>query len=88
MSVRLAEDIRTAPMSYLTCLKALLLARGSRNYNPQYPIQVLKANGLYYIGQADERGLPYSRLSEEYWGNSKTAEKNLHSGNFTLRFHP
>lgn len=88
MSTKLVPEIQSAAMSYLTNLKSYLRMCGARTYSPRYPIEVLRANGHYYIGQTDSEGLPYSRLSEETWGTQLAAESALASGHFHIRLHP
>lgn len=48
-----------------------------------YPIQVLMSAAGYYIGQVDEDGLPYSRISG-YFRSREEAEIALTEG-FVLR---
>ena len=50
-------------------------------------LTVLESRAGFYLGTQD-RGLPVSRESEEYFADRKLAEAALKSGNFTQRVNP
>lgn len=54
----------------------------------RYPLRVLSSAAGYYIGTADERGLPFSRESAEYFPTKDAALRALETGAWTQREHP
>lgn len=51
------------------------------------PVTVLESRAGFYLGTQD-KGLPVSRESEEYFADRKLAEAALKSGNFAQRMNP
>lgn len=52
------------------------------------PLQVLRSAAGYYIGTADENGLPMSRESEGYWPERDLAQTALDSGQWPQKLTP
>lgn len=52
------------------------------------PVQVCKSAAGFYIGTADEEGLPFSRESSEYWRERIAAERAMSDGKWTQRRAP
>lgn len=48
-----------------------------------YPLQVLKSHRGFYLGTVDDKGMPFSRESSEYFRSHKAAESALNSGKWT-----
>lgn len=51
-------------------------------------LSVLSTNAGHYIGTVDEHGLPYCRVSEQYYPEKQSAEDALKSKSFTPRHSP
>ena len=51
-----------------------------------YPVIVCRSAAGYYIGQLDENGAPYSRLSTDYYYTREEAETYLTKGWFGGRW--
>ncbi len=51
----------------------------------QFRLQVLKSNAGYYIGTADENGLPCSRESDGYWDTHTQAQTALENGQWSQK---
>jgi len=49
------------------------------------PIQVCQSAAGFYVGQLAEYGMPYSRLSCEYFRTAEEAEEALRNRTFTAR---
>jgi len=62
--------------------------KGSLNYDSTRPIEILHSNSKYYVGQTDEEGFPFSRLSEETFPSYEAANKAWKQGKVTLRYYP
>lgn len=45
-------------------------------------VRVMRSNAGYYIGQGDEDGFPYSRLSVAYYDNRDAATRAMKTGFF------
>lgn len=52
------------------------------------PVQVCKSAAGFFIGTADEEGLPFSRESTEYWQERIAAERAMSDGKWTQRRTP
>lgn len=53
----------------------------------ELPLTVLRSHAGFYLGMQD-KGVPVSRESEEYFANRQSAEAALESGDFTQRTNP
>lgn len=53
----------------------------------ELPVTVLESRAGFYLGTQD-KGIPVSRESEEYFADRKLAEAALKSGKFTQRMNP
>ena len=53
----------------------------------ELPVKVLETQAGFYLGTED-RGVPFSRESAEYFVTRNFAEAALESGNFTQRMNP
>ena len=56
----------------------------SKYINWEIPIVVCMSGAGYYIGQLED-GVPYTRLSNEYWGSREEAQAALDNFQFTAR---